>query len=400
MKFVRRLKCGLLGLCLLWSPVQAEITLLGEAQLAGDSLDKSGLVGEFENGIPFNRFGGISAIEHMGGEEYLLLSDRGPNDGAVPYATRYHVATIQIQEGVTEIPITLTGTHLFTKKSGTRLIGASREFKKGKGRPSRFDPEGCRLIRRPGEESLLAISDEYGPRVDLFDLTGERVKQLKIPDKFRVAAPNGDPQAEDRDNSKGRQANGGFEGLGLSTDGKTLYAIMQKPLIQDCGLDDEKRVGQLNRILRIDLETAEAAEFVYPLDSVKTGVSEILWVGKQQALVLERDSSSGASAKNKKISRIDWAEATDVSTVDSLPSRPEDLSSQIKPVAKQPFLDLLDPRFGIAGENAPVKFEGLTFGPDLADGRKVLLVAVDNDFVGENPTRIFVFAITADEFAE
>ena len=85
--------------CLLWSgllcgPALAEITLLGEAHLAGDSVDKSGLTVELDNGIPLNRLGGISAIEHVAGDEYILLSDRGPNDGAVPYLTRFHLAEL------------------------------------------------------------------------------------------------------------------------------------------------------------------------------------------------------------------------------------------------------------------------------------------------------------------
>ena len=38
-------------------------------------------------------------------------------------------------------------------------------------------------------------------------------------------------------------------------------------------------------------------------------------------------------------------------------------------------------------------WEGLTFGPELSDGRRVLIVAVDNDYVPEEPTLFAVFAI-------
>lgn len=390
----------LLGSGLVGSPARAEITLLGEAQIAGESLDRSELTGEFDNGIPFNRLGGISAIEHVAGEEYILLSDRGPNDGAVPYATRFHLATIQIPADGSKPTVKLTATHLLTKGSGQPLIGAASAFQKGEDHPGRLDPEGCRLVRRPGLEALLAISDEYGPRVDLFDMTGQRVQKLMIPGKFKIDAPSGNATAEARDNTQGRQPNGGFEGLAISPDGKMLYAIMQKPLLQDCVIENDQVIGQLNRILRIDLESGDTSEFVYPLESLKSGVSEILCVNERQALVLERDGGAGDKAVVKRCVRIDFEGATDVSEIKSLPTELDDLPSEIRPVTKRPFLDLFEPRFGIAGVNAPAKFEGLTFGPDLADGRKTLLVAVDNDFVKEHPIRIYVFAMSADEFTK
>ena len=390
----------LLGSGLVGSPARAEITLLGEAQIAGESLDKSGLTGEFDNGIPFNRLGGVSAIEHVAGDEYILLSDRGPNDGAVPYATRFHLATIQIPPDGSPPTVQLTATHLLTKGSGQPLIGAASALQKGEDHPGRFDPEGCRLVHRPGQEALLAISDEYGPRVDLFDMTGQRVQKLEIPGKFELDAPSGNATVEARDNTKGRQPNSGFEGLSISPDGKMLYAIMQKPLLQDCVIENDKVIGQLNRILRIDLESGERAQFVYPQESLSTGVSEILCQSAGRALVLERDSGAGDKALVKRLVRIDFEGATDVSEIKSLPAELDDLPSEIRPVAKRPFLDLLEPRFGIAGVNAPAKFEGLTFGPDLANGRKTLLVAVDNDFVKEHPIRIYVFAVSEDEFTK
>lgn len=399
MNFARCLLMCLLGSGLGGSPARAEITLLGEARIAGDSLDQSGLTGEFDNGIPHNRFGGISAIEHVAGDDYILLSDRGPNDGAVPYATRYHLATIQIPPVGSQLTVTLKATHLLTKDNGQSLIGAANALQTG-GHPSRLDPEGCRLVRRPGEEALLALSDEYGPRVDLFDMSGKRVQKLKVPGKFESDSPSADPDTEARDNTHGRQPNSGFEGLAVSPDGKTLYAILQKPLLQDGVREKDKLIGQLNRILRIDLASGDTAEFVYPLESLKTGVSEILCVDERRALVLERDSGAGDKALVKRLTLIDFDGATDVSEVKTLPSQSVDLPSEVRPVAKRPFLDMLEPRFGIVGDQTPAKFEGLAFGPDLADGRQTLLIAVDNDFVKENPTRIYVFAVSADEFAK
>ena len=41
----------------------------------------------------------------------------------------------------------------------------------------------------------------------------------------------------------------------------------------------------------------------------------------------------------------------------------------------------------------PEKIEGLAFGPDLEDGRRLLLVTSDNDFVSQNPSYIYAFAV-------
>ncbi len=377
---------------------KAEIMLLGEAQIAGDASDMTGLAGQFEDGVPFNRFGGISAIDHLAGDQYVLLSDRGSSDGAVPYATRFHLVTIKIPETGSEVSLTLIGSRFFTKESGQPLVGAAKALKKGPDHPGRFDPEGIRAVRVGGAETRLAVSDEYGPRVDLFDMTGSRVQKFNVPKHFEIKTPSGNAAEEAMENKSGRQPNGGFEGLAVSPDGTKLYAMLQRPLVQDGAMQAGRFAGRLNRILRIEIATEATAELVYPLDSPETAVSELLCVDEQRALVLERDSISGLPSRDKRISIIDWDEATDVSQIKSLPSSPAELPTEIRPVGKRVFLDLLDPRFGIAGESMPAKFEGLTFGPNLADGRKTLLVTVDNDFQGDRPTRIFVFAVSPDEF--
>jgi hypothetical protein len=168
---------------------------------------------------------------------------------------------------------------------------------------------------------------------------------------------------------------------------------MQSPLIQDGGGVNEKaeRTGRNCRLLVIDRKEAKTREFVYHLDSPANGVNEILAVNDHQFLVLERDSRFGKDAAFKKLFGIDLTDATDVSGVDALPAG--ELPKDIKPVTKTPFLDLLDPAFKIAGDDCPEKFEGLAFGPDLPDGRRLLLVTADNDFIVTAPFRVYAFAV-------
>lgn len=54
----------------------------------------------------------------------------------------------------------------------------------------------------------------------------------------------------------------------------------------------------------------------------------------------------------------------------------------------------------MAGPNCPEKFEGLAFGPTLPDGRRLLIVTVDNDFKPNAPSLILAFAVDPDDLPE
>lgn len=87
---------------------------------------------------------------------------------------------------------------------------------------------------------------------------------------------------------------------------------------------------------------------------------------------------------------IDLGQATDVSAIGSLPAK--QLPKGILSVSKVLFLDLLDKKFQLGGNNLPEKFEGLAFGPALSDGRHLLLISADNDFIATIPFSVFVFS--------
>ncbi|HNF88757.1 MAG TPA: esterase-like activity of phytase family protein, partial [Thiobacillaceae bacterium] len=184
----------------------------------------------------------------------------------------------------------------------------------------------------------------------------------------------------------------GMEGLAISPDGGKLFGIMQSALIQDGGLDASlKRVGTNNRIVEWDLLSGEVHEYLYQLDGKSYGVSEILAVNDHELLVLERDGKAGADAAFKKVFRIDLSGASDIRSLQKMDA--SGAPSGVAPVAKSLFLDFLDPAFGLAGAGFPEKMEGLAFGPDLADGRHLLIVTNDNDFKADTGNRFFAFAI-------
>ncbi|QDT25782.1 hypothetical protein Enr10x_10790 [Gimesia panareensis] len=393
---LRRLFQSFCVLVLAWgsanSALAEEIELIGRVSLPGTTRDLSGLKGTVAKKYPRDLFGGISAIDYTGsGNRYLLLADRGPLDGAVSYPCRFHEVEIEIDPDKSPaITTRLLKTHLLKDIDGRSISGAAAKSD-GPLPPlvERMDPEGIRC----SPDHKLYISDEYGPAIYEVTEHGVVCGEMQIPGHFRIAVPHADADQEASLNSQGRQPNKGFEGLALTPDGRYLVAIAQAPLIQDSTPTGKgrKRKGQFSRLFVLDLKTGQNQQWAYPLTETKNGISEILAISPTEFLVLERDGDGGNEAHFKAVTHVDASEATDVSAISQLPH--EGLPQGVKPVKVQPWLNLLDERFGLKGPQMPEKFEGLTFGPTLPDGRRTLVVAVDNDFETDVPTELFVFAI-------
>lgn len=297
---------------------------------------------------------------------------------------------------------TLLETRFLTDEFGRQFLGAAGAFDTDPVR--RFDPEGIRA----SAHGTLFVSDEYGPDIFEFDRQGHLLRRIDVPGKFFIANPSGDPNQELLGNTSGRQANRGMEGLAISPDGTTLYEIMQNALLQDGALTPgtTTRVGLNNRILEIDLTSGETAEYVYRIEAAnrRQGVSEMLAINDHEFLV-ERDNRSWLAATpeaptRKWIYKIDITGATDVSDI-VLPTG--SLPAGVVPVRKSLFIDLLDPDFGLQNNDPRAiaeKIEGLAWGPDLPDGRRLLNVVSDNDLVPQNPTQIYAFAIDEEEVGD
>lgn len=364
--------------------------LIGIGRLSGMTSDLSGQTTVLENGEPHDRFGGISALEYTGqGGRYVAVSDRGPDDGATGYLCRFHLLDVHVDaDAKPPVSISVIGSTMLSNSDGLPFSGMSTAYYPDAECAGRLDPEGCRR----GPNGSLFMSDEYGPSLIQFSKEGREMRRLPLPEHLLIKHPASSKKAENAQNDTGRSSNKGMEGLAISPDGRVLIGVMQAVLLQDGRREGRgKPVGRHCRIVQLNLLTDQSAEFVYQLDATENGLNEILACGDEEFLVIERDGSSGAAARFKKIMRISTASATDVKQFDRLPAAT--LPPSIQPVAKQEFIDFLDPRFGLTDEDVPEKLEGLTWGPELEDGRQTLLVASDNDFEQGAPTLIYVFAV-------
>lgn len=370
-----------------------EVRYLGGVAVSGEAVDTSGITDTLEDGSPQNRLGGFgSGVAWTGhGDDYVVVPDRGPGDGAASYRCRYHSVRIAVDPAATGgVRIQWTGTRMLSGPGGSALVGLSSRFASGAGEPVRFDPEAIRIL--PSSELLIA--DEYGPRVWRFGPNGDYLGKLAVPGRYGIAVPASKPKEEfPPHNVSGRQPNRGMEGLALSPDGKTAHALMQGPLLQDGAVDGEnERIGRNVRWIQFDVATGTPLrEMVYVLDKPALGLNEVEALSETRFLVIERDGKAGTEAKVKRIQLVDITDASDVSRIDRLPAT--GLPDGVVPVHKTTLIDLLDPRWGLAGEAFPEKTEGLALGRTLADGSRLLVVTSDNDFRPEVASRIDLFTL-------
>ena len=191
----------------------ADIALIGRDSIPGDALDKSGLTGTIGDKLPQARLGSFgSAIDYTGKDDlYVAADDRGPSNGEVAFRSRFNTFHIAIDPGADRpVRVELVSTTLLTDENAAGLTGLSTAFDaKDQRLGVRYDAEAIRVSSR----GTVFISDEYGPWIDEFSMEGKRLRRLPVPAKFMVDHPSGDAKQELSANSKGRQANRGFEGL-------------------------------------------------------------------------------------------------------------------------------------------------------------------------------------------
>lgn len=278
------------------------------------------------------------------------------------------------------------------------------------------------------------VSDEYGPYIYKFSPTGTMLEAIRPPNailpirngtvSFSAASP---PRYDltripiPKDPTSGRNNNQGLEGLTLSKDGKTLYALMQSALNQEGGPNNPGR--RPARLLEYDIKHGNpeyVGEYVVLLPlwtdptvsdpSKRTKVaaqSEIHHLGDDKFLILARDSGAGNGLSSttsiyRHVDIFSLKGATNIksapndATGGSIASAAGVLKAGIKPATYCPWLDFNinselskfsltngDTTASINGLNE--KWEGLALVPVHDSKDEYFLIAVsDNDFITQN----------------
>ena len=348
------------------------------------------------------------------------MPDRGPFDGRtdVPYLDRFHFFHVKLRPGggVPQHHGHAARHPVPQGAPATRASSATRT-------PSRRTISRRRAsIPRACAWAPMATSScrtSTGPTSASSTVRVTSSRRIAVPAKFLldpvVGMQSGDInnpidaaslELAPVNNTFGRQANRGMEGLAITPDGKMLVGIMQNALIQDNGLNVvldlntvPGRRGLNNRILTVDLETGETHEYVYTDGCDQPGPRRQRDPRDQQPRV------PGPRARQPHAVSADPADRAEPEA--HLPDRPE----QERAAGR----DRRVRRARACRRRAPTsrrwtsrrcrrrssstcskdvykvnathtikdviaeKMEALAWGPDLPDGRHVLYVLSDND---------------------
>lgn len=354
------------------------VSFVNGITIAGNSSDLSGF-----SGVD-SRVGFFSDLYYDASRnEWWGVSDRGPGGGTLDYATRIQRFTIDINATTGAISNFQVQQTILFNNAGTALNGKAPNPAGTLG--NAFDPEGVVINPRNGN---LLVSDEYGPSLYEFDRSGALLRTYTAP-------PNLVPQVGSTVDynsapptlTSGREPNRGFEGLAISPDGRYAYAMLQNGAIQD-GWSNGNR-GEYTRIVKYDTTTGQAVgQYAYQLDrsGQGQGVSSLVALGNDKFLVLERNNRGvgvGATlaTADKSVYEINLANATDVSSI-ALPASgglPTGVVG-VTAASKIKRIDLDANTLAALGNKSPEKWEGIAVGPQLADGRYVILAGTDNDY--------------------
>ena len=239
---------------------------------------------------------GFSGIRSLGNDRFLVLTDNGfgnqKNSSDVVLMFNIVKAdwdagrvmlekTVQLSDPNRIVPFPIVNE----ATEGRFLTGAD------------FDIESI----QPVGDSYW-IGDEFGPWVIEVNATGEALRVLatepggelmRSPDNFFVAAPNpGGALPEDVVTYR----SGGYEGMALSEDEKTLYPLLEKPVF-DAATGGKKHVSgkPVLSMFELSTETGEWGDVVryYPLDDENHAIGDFNLIDGTRGLIIERDNGQG-----------------------------------------------------------------------------------------------------------
>jgi hypothetical protein len=313
-------------------------------------------------------FGGLSSItfDARRGVFYVLSDDQ--------VGARFY--TLRIGVGVAGPAVEILGVTTLRDASGQPFA------------PMSLDPEGLTLT---ASDTLIVTSEGFAnrlidPWVRVFGLDGRELAALPVPAAFSPNAAG----------TRGVRLNLGFESAAVTPDGRFLFTGTEAALAQD-GPPATLAAGSPARILRYDLPRRRLdRQFVYVTDPIAeppvpstafavNGLVELLPLTTEFLLSMERSFSVGApdTGNTIKLFEVSVSRATDINRFDTLPRL-----FGLRPAEKTLLLNL--DALGIPLDN----LEGMTFGPNLPDGRRSLVLVSDNNFSPAAFTQFLLFAVS------
>ncbi|MGG9963859.1 esterase-like activity of phytase family protein [Ferruginibacter sp. SUN106] len=345
------------------------------------------LLGEYD--IPYNlnykntTVGGLSGIDYDAKNNvyYMICDDRSDINPARFYKARIFITPNGIDSiqfvGV-EHMLQPDNTVYPNKKTDRSHVPDPEAV--------RYNPVSKQLVWSSEGERIVREKDTVleNPSVILITTDGKFKNNFELPANLTMHATE-----------KGPRQNGVLEGMSFANNYKTLFVNVEEPLYEDGPRADITDNNTYIRILKFDVATKKnTAQYAYKLEPIAyapdpvtgfkiNGVPDILNIGNNKFLVIERSFSTGRLACTIKVFITDLSVATNIKEVASLKE-----SNSFVPATKKLLLNMDD--LGIYIDN----IEGVTFGPTLPNGHKTLIFIADNNFDTKEKAQLLLFEVT------
>lgn len=337
--------------------------------------------------IPYNlsykntTVGGLSGIDYDVSKDvyYLISDDRSDKNPA-----RFYTAKIVLNQNRIDTAFFTKTTFLKTQSGNFYPNNKQDSYHTPDPEAMRYDSASKTFIWSSEGERIVENKRVVllNPSVIEINDQGEYLDSFSLPIQFRMTATESGPRR-----------NGVFEGLTFGDHNKTFFVSIEEPLYQDGDRAGTEDSTGIIRIIQYDRNQKKSiAQYIYAIDAVAhkpvpdnafkvNGISDILYVGNNQLMILERSFSTGRLSCTIKVYIADLSNAENVQDYISLKNE------KIKLLPKKLLLNM--DSLGIFIDN----IEGVTFGPRLSNGKQSLLFIADNNFNPFEKMQILLFEI-------
>ena len=338
--------------------------------------------------IPYNyqynktTVGGLSGIDYnfKTGDFYLICDDRSNINPA-----RFYTAKINVANNLIDT-IIFTAQAFLQNEKGELYPNNKQDAKRVP------DPEALRYNSQKKEfiwssegERIINAKDTIlsNPSINIVDKKGVLKSSFVLPQNLMMQSIE-----------KGPRQNGVLEGMAFAEKNKYLFVNVEEPLYEDGPRAETVPNKALVRFYKFNVKTKKnIAQYAYELDPVAykptpsngfivNGIPDILYIGNNKMLVIERSFSTGRLPCTIKIFIADFSNATDIIENKSLKSNTQYIASTKKLLLNMDSL-------GIFIDN----IEGVTLGPRLKNNHQTLLFVADNNFNPFQRSQVMLFEI-------
>ena len=342
-------------------------------------------IGEYilPNGMQLKNtvIGGLSGIDYDAKRNlYYMICDDPSSKGP----TRYYTASIAISEkGIDSVRI-IDVIPLLNPKNETYADITKDRIHSADVEAMRYDPKRDELIwSSEGQRFMRDGKRELeDPAIVIMNRDGHYKDSFALPANMHI-----------QPTEKGPRHNSVFEGVSFDETFDHIYVSVEEPIYEDgprAGIGDSTawiRILKFNRNLKQCV-----AQYAYKIDPVPypanppgafkvNGVSDILYLGNDKFIVIERAWSTGRLPSDVRIYLADAKGAEDISSM-SLQSQPP-----LKPIAKTLLLDMSTLNLFIDN------IEGVTIGPTLPNGHRSLIFVADDNFAATQKSQFLLFEV-------